>query len=837
MKASQTTTLRQKAEKQLKNKLAERSPILSEPDILKLIHELEVHHIELEIQNQELINELIEKKKLADELAIANLQLIYQNEEKQKRADELAIVNLELIYQNEEKQKSADELAIANLELIYQNTEKQKRADELIIISTELAIQNERANHERELTEANENLLMIKVALHETNDYLENLISFSNTPIIIYSLDLKITRFNHASELLTGLTENEVLGFPIKIIFPLALFSAFLAMIRQPVHGKLPEMVELKIMHRDKSIRTVLWNSTAIFEKNDPVPTSYIAQIQDITERKQAEESLKQSEERYRALVDWTPYAIVVHCEMKIIYANPAAVKMFGATSEKELTGTPILNRLHPDYHQRLKKRIQSAIDNNIDAPLMEVKYFKLDGTIIDAEVQGTFIIYDGKPCVHTAIRETTERNRIEQSIRENEARYGSMISNISDVIAIMGADGIMKYKSANIEKWFGWLPEERIGTSGFSTIHPEDLEYVQKVFYSLLGEENSVKTLEFRYECKDGSYKPIELTASNLLNDPVINGVLLNYRDITDRRKAKEELVKLSTRLKLATRTSGIGVWDYDIVDNTLLWDEQMFALYGIDESDFTGIYPIWLASLHPDDLERCNTEIQMAIRREKEFDTEFRVVWPDGTIHSIRALAAVQCASSNHPIRMIGTNWDITEQKNSEVALLQAMRDSQQASKSKSVFLANMSHEIRTPMNAIIGFSQLLSRELLSDKQKDYVVSIHRSGDHLLKLINDILELSKIEAGRLVLNPSNTDLHSLFADINMMFKEQAQSKNLKLIFETDPDLPEYVIVDGNKLRQIMINLIGNAIKFTTKGGIAVRARADQSEEHNDSS
>jgi CheY-like chemotaxis protein len=138
-------------------------------------------------------------------------------------------------------------------------------------------------------------------------------------------------------------------------------------------------------------------------------------------------------------------------------------------------------------------------------------------------------------------------------------------------------------------------------------------------------------------------------------------------------------------------------------------------------------------------------------------------------------------------------------------------------------------MSHEIRTPLNAIIGFSQLLNREQLTDAQKEYVVSIHRSGEHLLRLINDILELSKIEAGRVELNPTNVDLHALFADIEMMFTGQAKAKQLHLIFETLADLPLNILVDDNKLRQILINLIGNALKFTAKGDISVRARIVQ--------
>jgi CheY-like chemotaxis protein len=149
--------------------------------------------------------------------------------------------------------------------------------------------------------------------------------------------------------------------------------------------------------------------------------------------------------------------------------------------------------------------------------------------------------------------------------------------------------------------------------------------------------------------------------------------------------------------------------------------------------------------------------------------------------------------------------------------------------ANKSKSIFLANMSHEIRTPLNAIIGFSQLMNREKqLTDLQKEYVTSITRAGEHLVSLINDILELSKVEAGRVVLNPSNVDLPALFNDIRLIFGERAQSKHLQFTFEISDDIPRYIITDLNKLRQIFINLIGNAIKFTEDGGIKIHARVE---------
>ncbi|MEK7720456.1 MAG: ATP-binding protein, partial [Bacteroidota bacterium] len=197
------------------------------------------------------------------------------------------------------------------------------------------------------------------------------------------------------------------------------------------------------------------------------------------------------------------------------------------------------------------------------------------------------------------------------------------------------------------------------------------------------------------------------------------------------------------------------------------------------------------------------------------------------DGNEISVQlSLSAIQINNNWHAV---GVLRDITDQKKIEQALVKAKQEAEMANKFKSIFLANMSHEIRTPLNAIIGFSQLMNRDkMLSDTQKEYNVAIINAGEHLLSLINDILELSKIEAGRVVLNPADIDLHALLNDIQMIFNEPTQSKNLQFLLEKEDDLPQYIFVDESKLRQIFVNLIGNALKFTEEGGIAVRARVD---------
>ena len=164
-----------------------------------------------------------------------------------------------------------------------------------------------------------------------------------------------------------------------------------------------------------------------------------------------------------------------------------------------------------------------------------------------------------------------------------------------------------------------------------------------------------------------------------------------------------------------------------------------------------------------------------------------------------------------------------DVTERKRYEQSL-------QQANRAKSVFLANMSHEIRTPMNAILGFSQLMLRDQdLTPRQCQYLGTINRSGEHLLALINDILEMSKIEAGRTTLNPSTFDLPVLLKDLEMMFRVRTDEKKLSFSVEMIGDVPQYIVTDINKLRQVFINVLGNAVKFTEQGGIGLRVRADR--------
>jgi PAS domain S-box-containing protein len=971
---SKSEILRQEAEAILQ-KRSSRQGDFTENEMVKLVHELEVHQIELqmllEATGEELSYEIMEKAKRAEELLIANKELLYQNKEKEKRAAELVIANKELFFQNDEKEKRAGELVLANKELAFQNDEKAKRSAELFAANKELAFQNqEKTNRAIELNLANielqfqneekikraDELTLANKLISNQRDRLEEIAGL--VPGVVYQYRLRpdgSSCFPYASEAIRQIyhvTPEEVREDAGKVFANIHPddHDKVVNSIQVSANELTPWQHEYRTKFDDGTIRTVFGNALPRAGADGSV--LWTGFITDITESKQAQQQLQDSEARYSSMIaNISDIIAIMDADGFKKYESPNMKKYFGWLPE-DTAGKSAFSFIHPDDMEYALKVFYSVLGEDRSVKTLEFRYKCKDGTYKPIELTISNLLND--PLINglmVSFRDISERKLAGELLRNSEARYSAMISNISDVIGIMDANGLMTYKSANIEKFFGWLPEERIGTSGFATIHPDDIPKVQNVFISLLAKENSVKTIEFRYQCKDGTYKPIELTASNQLNNTAINGVLLNYRDISERKaikanleeisekyrglseasfesifisekgvcieqnlaaelmfgysteealtrygtdwivpedremvmnnmisghqepyeamalrkdgstfpcvllgrmmqykgknvrvtsltditarkNAEEKLKHLSTRLALATLAGGVGIWEYDIVNNTMLWDEQMYALYGIKKGDFGGVYETWRAGLHPDDIERGDLEVQTAIRGEKEFYTEFRVIWPDKTVHSIKATAIVKRDETGKALNMVGTNWDITDQKQAQEALSKARNEADAANKAKSLFLANMSHEIRTPLNAIIGFSQLLNREHLTDRQNEYSVSIHRSGEHLLKLLNDILELSKIEAGYGNINMVNIDLYSLLADIRMMFSQQAQSRQLQLTFEIADNLPQYILVDDNKLRQILINLIGNALKFTSKGRISVRALIDQTDE-----
>ncbi|HEX5391950.1 MAG TPA: ATP-binding protein [Rhodocyclaceae bacterium] len=331
---------------------------------------------------------------------------------------------------------------------------------------------------------------------------------------------------------------------------------------------------------------------------------------------------------------------------------------------------------------------------------------------------------------------------------------------------------------------------------------------------------------------------------------EETLSKVIVSLVDITERKRTEDALRFSSERLQLATRVANIGIWDWDVVKNELLWDDSMYLLYGIRREDFGEAYDAWIRTVHPEDKAYTDGEIQAALRGEHEYGPEFRIVRPDGSIRFIKADSQTFKDKDGKPVRMIGTNIDITERKRAEdelkryrdnleetverrTAELRLARDAAEAAnKAKSGFLANMSHELRTPLNAILGFSGIMRRDpQLTSAQIESLDIINRSGEHLLALINDVLEMAKIEAGRAQLEIASFDLGGMVRDVTDMMRLRAELKGLFLQLDQTSEFPRYIRGDEARLRQILVNLVGNAVKFTHTGGVMLRLGVKQND------
>jgi PAS domain S-box-containing protein len=439
------------------------------------------------------------------------------------------------------------------------------------------------------------------------------------------------------------------------------------------------------------------------------------------------------------------------------------------------------------------------------------------------------------------AMEDVTARKRAEEALLKagalqsaifNSANFSSIATDEKGVIQIfnVGAERMLGYTAAEVMNKITPAdisdPQEVITRAKAlsaelgTTITPG---FEALVFKAARGIED---IYELTYIRKDGSRFPavVSVTALRDAQDAII-GYLLIGTDNTARKQVEAERMLLDQRVRdQQFYTRSLIESNIDALITTdprgIITDvnKQMEALTGCTRDELIGApFKDYFT-----DPERAEAAIKLVLGERKLTDYELTARARDGKETVVSYNASTFHDRDRKLQGVFAAARDVTERKRYEQSL-------QQANRAKSVFLANMSHEIRTPMNAILGFSQLMLRDQdLTPRQCQYLETINRSGEHLLALINDILEMSKIEAGRTTLNPSTFDLPVLLKDLEMMFRVRTNEKKLLFSVEMIGDVPQFIVADINKLRQVLINVLGNAVKFTERGGVGLRARAD---------
>jgi two-component system cell cycle sensor histidine kinase/response regulator CckA len=311
----------------------------------------------------------------------------------------------------------------------------------------------------------------------------------------------------------------------------------------------------------------------------------------------------------------------------------------------------------------------------------------------------------------------------------------------------------------------------------------------------------------ETRHRRKDGSTFDVEI---GVQYRPTESGQIVAFlRDISDRKRAEAEIVLLNERISMATRSAQVGIWDWDVVNDRLIWDDQMYALYGVDKAAFSGAYEAWTRGLHPDDAASCEEESRRALSGESDYDTEFRVIWPEGAVHVLKAQGDVIRDSQGQPLRMVGVNYDITEHKHAEEEKAKLEAQLQQAQKMESVgrLAGGVAHDFNNMLGVILGHTELAMDKIGTDQPLHGDLqairnAAHRSAD----LTRQLLAFARKQT----VSPRVLDLNETLAGmLNMLQRLIGEDIHLSWL----PDLALWSIkIDPTQIDQILANLCVNA-------------------------
>ncbi len=545
----------------------------------------------------------------------------------------------------------------------------------------------------------------------------------------------------------------------------------------------------------------------------------YWGVVRDVTEHQRAREALAQTESRYHDLFVSIPSPIVLHRDGRVIDANPAAVVLFGYADLPAMVGQDLLQSYvaGPSRERALErmKRLQSLVPGDA-LPVAEFQLRSRTGRELVVRATGVAVETARGTGVLSIYVDDTERQAAEEAVRRSEALLSHLVASSPDVITVTEVEsGRFAMVNRSFERLTGWTAEEVIGRTATEVGTWYDLADRQR-FQQLMNDQMRVQDLPLRFRRRDGQALPMLVSGARFEMDRR-DYLVVNARDMTEIERSRLEREAILDNASL-----GIALTR----DNRFQMVNPAFeAMLGWPDGSILGLPGsiVWPSN---EAYALVGQQIGPPLSRGEQIEIECEVRRADDSTFLCRMLA--RAVDPSHPSRG-GTIWvveDITERRRLDEALARARDAAEAASRAKSAFLANTSHELRTPLNGLLGLAQLARAPGLDETRRAlYLEQIVDSAQSLAMVVSDILDLSKIEAGRLSIDSAVFDLAAMLRSLHRGYVALAAARPLSLVLDLGPDI-DMVCGDALRVRQILTNYLSNALKFTERGSVRLQVQ-----------
>ena len=681
----------------------------------------------------------------------------------------------------------------------------------------------------------------VEAALRAERNFTNAVLENAGTLVVVLDREGRILRFNRVCEILSGYDSAEAEGrYPWDFLLlpeerDSVRLQAFQALADNPTH--LAGSYTNHWLDRAGGKHLIEWHNTLLLDDRGDMEFMVAIGI-DVTEKREVEAELLRREETYvRAesiahlgTWDWDIVSGVLRWSDEIFRIFGLAPQAFPATY------VAFLEAIHPDDRQQVIEAVNASIADPSLLYQVEHRVLRPNGEIRYVHERGkVYLDAHGRPArMVGSVHDITETKQAEKElaryrehleelvqIRTNEldmlSQRNSLIVNTAlDGFFSVGVDGQLVDCNESYCRMLGYDRQQmlQLRIPDIEAIEtPEEIsQRLRKIA------EQGHDRFETRHRRQDGSLLDVEVSVTLARNNGDIH-LFAFVHDISARKQAEKAILRNQTMLTRTERIAHIGSWEWDVATDTVFWSDELFRIFQRDPADRAPSFAEHPQLYHPEDMQRLAEAVAVAVDLGTPYELELRALRKDGTTRVCLTRGYAERGANQRVVRLFGSLQDITERKLAEAEVLRAKNEAERANLAKSEFLSRMSHELRTPLNAILGFGQLLERAKLPGVQADNVQEVLHAGRHLLELINEVLDLARIESGKFTVNLEPVVLLPLVADCINLIRPQAENRGIVLV-ESVQDCRQQVRADRTRLKQVLLNLLSNAVKYNRPQG-----------------